>query len=358
MEYEYALAARASGIRMPDVKLFPSSTCEGFFGTRRFDVTEDGGRRHMLSASAIVEVSHRVPALDYESLFQTRYQQSSRIRQPAQGPQRDCGRGEEDSDSASRNAGRHCDNVMSCYKLGLQVNPFRKEGRAQLRYSSARFVVTAGLAATLALAGCSFSSSSETTTSVSDGETTTTTTTKTEDGETTTTETTETKTATDAGSQDISELKSYTLDAFGIEYDLPEGFKFTDANGDINLSEKSMAFEMSDEDTCSGFLRFLPSAEQPDVWDEAFLKDCEDTAKSDIEGAGGTVKNATQGKITRGDKEFPTVSLEIDKDGTTLYMEFLYFSVNADGTYAIGQLGATGNSMDKVEAIVNGFTLN
>jgi serine/threonine-protein kinase HipA len=70
LEYEYALAARACGIRVPEVKLYPSSTCEGFFGTRRFDVTEDGGRRHMLSASAIVEVSHRVPALDYESLFQ------------------------------------------------------------------------------------------------------------------------------------------------------------------------------------------------------------------------------------------------------------------------------------------------
>lgn len=70
MEYEYALAAKACGIRVPEVKLFPSSTCEGFFGTRRFDVTEDGGRRHMLSASAIVEVSHRVPALDYETLFQ------------------------------------------------------------------------------------------------------------------------------------------------------------------------------------------------------------------------------------------------------------------------------------------------
>ena len=70
LEYEYALAARACGIRVPEVKLFPSSTCEGFFGTKRFDVTEDGGRRHMLSASAIVEVSHRIPALDYESLFQ------------------------------------------------------------------------------------------------------------------------------------------------------------------------------------------------------------------------------------------------------------------------------------------------
>lgn len=70
MEYEYALTAQACGIQVPEVKLFPSSTCEGYFGTKRFDVTEDGNRRHMLSASAIVEVSHRIPALDYENLFQ------------------------------------------------------------------------------------------------------------------------------------------------------------------------------------------------------------------------------------------------------------------------------------------------
>lgn len=69
-EYEYALAARACGIEMPDVRLFPSRLCEGYFGTRRFDIDGQGNRVHMLSASAIVEVSHRVPSLDYESLFQ------------------------------------------------------------------------------------------------------------------------------------------------------------------------------------------------------------------------------------------------------------------------------------------------
>lgn len=69
-ECEYALAAKACGIEMPDVRLFPSRLCEGYFGTRRFDIDERGDRVHMLSASAIVEVSHRVPSLDYESLFQ------------------------------------------------------------------------------------------------------------------------------------------------------------------------------------------------------------------------------------------------------------------------------------------------
>ena len=52
------------------MRLIPSRLCEGYFASRRFDVSQDGTRRHMLTASAIVEVSHRVPALDYESLFQ------------------------------------------------------------------------------------------------------------------------------------------------------------------------------------------------------------------------------------------------------------------------------------------------
>lgn len=73
LEYDYALCAKACGIDMPDVRLMPSKLCEGYFATRRFDRREDGTRIHMLSASGIVEVSHRVPALDYESLFQISY---------------------------------------------------------------------------------------------------------------------------------------------------------------------------------------------------------------------------------------------------------------------------------------------
>lgn len=70
LEYDYALTARACGIEVPEVRLFPSDHCAGYFGSKRFDVDEQGERVHMVSASGIVEVSHRVPALDYESLFQ------------------------------------------------------------------------------------------------------------------------------------------------------------------------------------------------------------------------------------------------------------------------------------------------
>ena len=69
LEYDYMECAASCGIVVPEFKLFSSKACSGFFGTRRFDMC-DGKRIHMVSASGIVEVSHRVPALDYKSLFQ------------------------------------------------------------------------------------------------------------------------------------------------------------------------------------------------------------------------------------------------------------------------------------------------
>ena len=72
MEYEYNLCARACGIDIPEVKLFPSACCAGYFGCRRFDRTVAGGmekKLHMTSASALLETSHRIPALDYISLM-------------------------------------------------------------------------------------------------------------------------------------------------------------------------------------------------------------------------------------------------------------------------------------------------
>ena len=73
MEYDYMHCAQSCGINTPESRLMPSRVCGGYFATRRFDVRNDGTRIHMVSASGIVEVSHRVPALDYESLFQISY---------------------------------------------------------------------------------------------------------------------------------------------------------------------------------------------------------------------------------------------------------------------------------------------
>ena len=72
LEYKYALCAKKCGIQMADVKLFPSSKCSGYFGTKRFDFIEDQGgmvRVHMVSAAGLLETSHRIPNLDYDLLM-------------------------------------------------------------------------------------------------------------------------------------------------------------------------------------------------------------------------------------------------------------------------------------------------
>ena len=72
-EYEYSLCARECGIQMAETRLFPSKNCAGYFGTKRFDRRrkQDGReeRVHMLSASAVLETSHRIPNLDYDILM-------------------------------------------------------------------------------------------------------------------------------------------------------------------------------------------------------------------------------------------------------------------------------------------------
>ena len=77
MEYEYNECARRCGIDVPETRLFPSKKCEGYFGSKRFDRVKEQGNTlkiHMASASALLEVSHRVPALDYASLMALTWQ--------------------------------------------------------------------------------------------------------------------------------------------------------------------------------------------------------------------------------------------------------------------------------------------
>ena len=72
LEYKYALCAKKCGIQMTDVKMFPSSKCSGYFGTKRFDFIEGQGgmvRVHMVSAAGLLETSHRIPNLDYDLLM-------------------------------------------------------------------------------------------------------------------------------------------------------------------------------------------------------------------------------------------------------------------------------------------------
>lgn len=69
-EYAYAQCAAACGIRMAQTRLLPSTRCAGYYATRRFDRTPEGGRVHMISAGALLETSHRIPNLDYNILMQ------------------------------------------------------------------------------------------------------------------------------------------------------------------------------------------------------------------------------------------------------------------------------------------------
>lgn len=71
-EYDYAMCARKCGIEMENVRLFSSNRCKGYFGTKRFDRTGDrkNNRIHMVSASGLLETSHRIPNLDYHILMQ------------------------------------------------------------------------------------------------------------------------------------------------------------------------------------------------------------------------------------------------------------------------------------------------
>lgn len=72
-EYRYSLCAKECGIAMEETKLFPSAICSGYFGTRRFDrkINASGEKikTHMISVSAILETSHRIPNLDYNILL-------------------------------------------------------------------------------------------------------------------------------------------------------------------------------------------------------------------------------------------------------------------------------------------------
>lgn len=70
-EYDYALCAKECGLEMEEIRLFPSESTKGYFGTRRFDRADGGesGKIHMVSAAGLLETSHRIPNLDYDILM-------------------------------------------------------------------------------------------------------------------------------------------------------------------------------------------------------------------------------------------------------------------------------------------------
>lgn len=72
MEYDYSCCAKQCGIIMSETRLFPSDTCKGYFGIKRFDRKMEGleeKRIHMLTAAALLELDFEQPSLDYHSLM-------------------------------------------------------------------------------------------------------------------------------------------------------------------------------------------------------------------------------------------------------------------------------------------------
>ncbi len=68
IEYVYALMAKAAGIPMSEIHLFPAVHGSGYFATRRFD-RQGTQRLHMHTASGLLHHDFRVPSLDYENLL-------------------------------------------------------------------------------------------------------------------------------------------------------------------------------------------------------------------------------------------------------------------------------------------------
>jgi serine/threonine-protein kinase HipA len=71
-EYHYNELATKCGIDVAEHILIDSKICSGIFASKRFDYinTKEGLKKiHIVSAGGLLEVSHRVPALDYDHLL-------------------------------------------------------------------------------------------------------------------------------------------------------------------------------------------------------------------------------------------------------------------------------------------------
>lgn len=68
-EYNYSICAKRCGIEMTETRLFQSNTCDGYFGTVRFDRGMGSRNIHIATAAALLEADFRAPCLDYNDLF-------------------------------------------------------------------------------------------------------------------------------------------------------------------------------------------------------------------------------------------------------------------------------------------------
>ncbi|BAV92112.1 type II toxin-antitoxin system HipA family toxin [Candidatus Desulfovibrio trichonymphae] len=64
-EFDYMQAAKAAVLIIPETQLFEGK----YFGVKRFDRRKNGGKVFMMSASGLLDTSHRLPTLDYNNLM-------------------------------------------------------------------------------------------------------------------------------------------------------------------------------------------------------------------------------------------------------------------------------------------------
>lgn len=67
-EYDYSLCAKDCGIVMTATSLVPSSVCDGYFKTERFD-RKNGEKIFTITFAALLEADFRAPSCDYETYF-------------------------------------------------------------------------------------------------------------------------------------------------------------------------------------------------------------------------------------------------------------------------------------------------
>lgn len=67
-EYDYSICARDCGITMTETSLIPSSVCEGYFKTERFD-RKNGKKIFGITFAGLLEADFRAPSCDYETYF-------------------------------------------------------------------------------------------------------------------------------------------------------------------------------------------------------------------------------------------------------------------------------------------------
>ena len=68
MEFDYMSTAKKCGIIIPEIRLFPSKICSGYFGIKRFDI-KDNKKSYVISASSLLNKNPFTTVFTYKNLF-------------------------------------------------------------------------------------------------------------------------------------------------------------------------------------------------------------------------------------------------------------------------------------------------